>query len=157
MCFFTLCFLGIFRFLFKQMTAYEWRISDWSSDVCSSDLAGALGPSPTDSVTVDANGVETAWRGTNVFAWTQSNRFAFKQSMWSTAFGAKYDLGGWKVDAEGSYGKATERTTQTFVSWATKAPGASMWYDTTVDPDGPISFGFYDGFDPTDQIGREHA
>src|SRR3546814_7937662 len=26
-------------FLFKQKTAYEMRISDWSSDVCSSDLA----------------------------------------------------------------------------------------------------------------------
>src|SRR3546814_19567375 len=26
-------------FFFKQKTAYEWRISDWSSDVCSSDLA----------------------------------------------------------------------------------------------------------------------
>src|SRR3546814_3826765 len=26
-------------FLFKQTTAYEMRISDWSSDVCSSDLA----------------------------------------------------------------------------------------------------------------------
>src|SRR3546814_3579361 len=26
------------RFLFKQKTAYEMRISDWSSDVCSSDL-----------------------------------------------------------------------------------------------------------------------
>src|SRR3546814_2971809 len=25
-------------FFFKQKTAYEWRISDWSSDVCSSDL-----------------------------------------------------------------------------------------------------------------------
>src|SRR3546814_17656240 len=25
-------------FLCKQKTAYEWRISDWSSDVCSSDL-----------------------------------------------------------------------------------------------------------------------
>src|SRR3546814_10956437 len=25
------------------MTAFEWRISDWSSDVCSSDLAGRLG------------------------------------------------------------------------------------------------------------------
>src|SRR3546814_1948292 len=25
-------------FFFKQMTAYEFRISDWSSDVCSSDL-----------------------------------------------------------------------------------------------------------------------
>src|SRR3546814_6143979 len=27
-------------FLFKQKTAYEMRISDWSSDVCSSDLLG---------------------------------------------------------------------------------------------------------------------
>src|SRR3546814_11204258 len=26
-------------FVFKQKTAYEMRISDWSSDVCSSDLA----------------------------------------------------------------------------------------------------------------------
>src|SRR3546814_10170607 len=30
----TLCTL----FFFKQKTAYEMRISDWSSDVCSSDL-----------------------------------------------------------------------------------------------------------------------
>src|SRR3546814_20631890 len=29
---------GVF-FFFKQKTAYELRISDWSSDVCSSDLA----------------------------------------------------------------------------------------------------------------------
>src|SRR3546814_3134875 len=28
-----------FLFFFKQKTAYEMRISDWSSDVCSSDLA----------------------------------------------------------------------------------------------------------------------
>src|SRR3546814_20106394 len=27
--------------MFKQKTAYEMRISDWSSDVCSSDLVGA--------------------------------------------------------------------------------------------------------------------
>src|SRR3546814_17843481 len=34
----SLCF-----FFFKQKTAYEMRISDWSSDVCSSDLlSGAL-------------------------------------------------------------------------------------------------------------------
>src|SRR3546814_11018171 len=34
-------------FFFKQKTAYEMRISDWSSDVCSSDLpaAGKQGPS----------------------------------------------------------------------------------------------------------------
>src|SRR3546814_1829517 len=30
--------LIIFFFFFKQKTAYEMRISDWSSDVCSSDL-----------------------------------------------------------------------------------------------------------------------
>src|SRR3546814_15859147 len=29
-------------FFFKQNTAYEMRISDWSSDVCSSDLGRAL-------------------------------------------------------------------------------------------------------------------
>src|SRR3546814_3898603 len=28
----------MFIFFFKQKTAYEMRISDWSSDVCSSDL-----------------------------------------------------------------------------------------------------------------------
>src|SRR3546814_4077215 len=32
-----LCF-----FFFKQKTAYEMRISDWSSDVCSSDLSVSL-------------------------------------------------------------------------------------------------------------------
>src|SRR3546814_3647290 len=30
-----------FFFFFKQKTAYEMRISDWSSDVCSSDLGRA--------------------------------------------------------------------------------------------------------------------
>src|SRR3546814_6907330 len=29
-------------FFFKQNTAYEMRISDWSSDVCSSDLSRRL-------------------------------------------------------------------------------------------------------------------
>src|SRR3546814_4987591 len=33
--------LFLYCFFFKQKTAYEMRISDWSSDVCSSDL-GAL-------------------------------------------------------------------------------------------------------------------
>src|SRR3546814_4215952 len=33
---------GICFFFFQQKTAYEMRISDWSSDVCSSDLHRAL-------------------------------------------------------------------------------------------------------------------
>src|SRR3546814_20973477 len=32
------CMLVVIFFFFKQKTAYEMRISDWSSDVCSSDL-----------------------------------------------------------------------------------------------------------------------
>src|SRR3546814_14830425 len=35
--------LFYFFFFFKQKTAYEMRISDWSSDVCSSDLFGFVG------------------------------------------------------------------------------------------------------------------
>src|SRR3546814_4510593 len=35
--------LYFFFFFFKQKTAYEMRISDWSSDVCSSDLAPERG------------------------------------------------------------------------------------------------------------------
>src|SRR3546814_5006504 len=36
----------LFFFFFKQKTAYEMRISDWSSDVCSSDLAAIDPRSP---------------------------------------------------------------------------------------------------------------
>src|SRR3546814_16489176 len=36
----------IFFFFFKQKTAYEMRISDWSSDVCSSDLLSLFHPLP---------------------------------------------------------------------------------------------------------------
>src|SRR3546814_5984514 len=36
------CSLCYIFFFFKQKTAYEMRISDWSSDVCSSDLHVAV-------------------------------------------------------------------------------------------------------------------
>src|SRR3546814_4708602 len=36
-------FLFVVFFFFKQKTAYEMRISDWSSDVCSSDLPSSSG------------------------------------------------------------------------------------------------------------------
>src|SRR3546814_15479230 len=47
-------------FFFKQKTAYEMRISDWSSDVCSSDLIGGgtsiagVYHDPDGSMTIDA-------------------------------------------------------------------------------------------------------
>src|SRR3546814_2317250 len=45
-------------FVFKQKTAYEMRISDWSSDVCSSDLRG-----DQQRVTADAHGHAAGDRG----------------------------------------------------------------------------------------------
>src|SRR3546814_5769727 len=38
----SLYIVDLFFFFFKQKTAYEMRISDWSSDVCSSDLIGGV-------------------------------------------------------------------------------------------------------------------
>src|SRR3546814_6107662 len=44
-------------FFFKQKTAYEMRISDWSSDVCSSDLLAAGEGSRLQALTTTASGV----------------------------------------------------------------------------------------------------
>src|SRR3546814_11023192 len=46
-------------FFFKQKTAYEMRISDWSSDVCSSDLP--IRSAVLDIVEVGAGGGSIAW------------------------------------------------------------------------------------------------
>src|SRR3546814_2127399 len=53
----------IIFFFFKQKTAYEMRISDWSSDVCSSDLLA----------TVKRDGIEA--RGET---WSDTDEDAFK-------------------------------------------------------------------------------
>src|SRR3546814_2437574 len=53
-----LLFLVVF-FFFKHKTAYEMRISDWSSDVCSSDL-GDRGARPRSALPRD----RMSWRGT---------------------------------------------------------------------------------------------
>src|SRR3546814_12912526 len=42
MCLFLVFWFFVYFFFFKQKTAYEMRISDWSSDVCSSDLCDRL-------------------------------------------------------------------------------------------------------------------
>src|SRR3546814_534214 len=47
----------MFFFFFKQKTAYEMRIIDWSSDVCSSDLRIRSRLSPA-----DAGNVPRGWR-----------------------------------------------------------------------------------------------
>src|SRR3546814_3168434 len=45
----------VFFFFFKQKTAYEMRISDWSSDVCSSDLRVLLEGAPAPLSALDVS------------------------------------------------------------------------------------------------------
>src|SRR3546814_16357847 len=59
----------MFFFFFKQKTAYEMRISDWSSDVCSSDLvlSGRAAGDQADRIGAPGNGrvflaVRRPWR-----------------------------------------------------------------------------------------------
>src|SRR3546814_12617346 len=65
-----------FFFFFKQKTAYEMRISDWSSDVCSSDLTAAAAiepafpeppptPAPVSAATPEASGNDAAAEAAN--------------------------------------------------------------------------------------------
>src|SRR3546814_5960701 len=53
-----MCCMLVYVFFFKQKTAYEMRISDWSSDVCSSDLQlGHGGRRPGDGIRPGADRV----------------------------------------------------------------------------------------------------
>src|SRR3546814_9024460 len=45
---------AVIFFLFKRKTAYEMRISDWSSDVCSSDLSFATHAAAANSAAAGA-------------------------------------------------------------------------------------------------------
>src|SRR3546814_11627799 len=74
-------FASVCFFFFKQKTAYEMRISDWSSDVCSSDLLqfypdakiGIVGPNGTGKSTlmkimagIDKDFTGEAWPGEGI-------------------------------------------------------------------------------------------
>src|SRR3546814_6618954 len=57
----------LFFFFFKQKTAYEMRISDWSSDVCSSDLltytAQGASQAQRDEAVIKLMMVDLSYRG----------------------------------------------------------------------------------------------
>src|SRR3546814_16019391 len=69
----VLLFSIVLFFFFKQKTAYEMRISDWSSDVCSSDLLAEVGSARAPVPAFDAQLLKTP-------VWTFDpavNRFTF--------------------------------------------------------------------------------
>src|SRR3546814_13453254 len=64
-------------FFFKQKTAYEMRISDWSSDVCSSDLLASLRARVAELVDEVMGRAETARRMDVLADLTQPVAFGF--------------------------------------------------------------------------------
>src|SRR3546814_17703487 len=99
-------------FFFKQKTAYEMRISDWSSDVCSSDLNRLLGMTETairDVAAIlarladgDVSGrIEAAYEGlfgslrddTNAL----SEQLARKSVVWGKSESVRVDPGGRRI------------------------------------------------------------
>src|SRR3546814_5364054 len=59
----------VFFFFFKQKTAYEMRISDWSSDVCSSDLPEACARPGTMASSAMATSTVAPWPRRVMTAW----------------------------------------------------------------------------------------
>src|SRR3546814_18505539 len=69
--------LCYFIFFFKQKTAYEMRISDWSSDVCSSDLEVVLDHENPQSVQASRSS-----RHGSAFRYASSARARQRRRIW---------------------------------------------------------------------------
>src|SRR3546814_4430083 len=82
-------------FFFKQKTAYEMRISDWSSDVCSSDLAALVNTlSAGDRVLM----YETGWFAT-----------LWRELAGKLGLDADFVSGDWRHGADAEIGRASCR------------------------------------------------
>src|SRR3546814_10627110 len=62
-CYFTFIHVFCVFFFCKQKTAYEMRISDWSSDVCSSDLGRLTSYRKIGCRNTAPNGTRPGWPG----------------------------------------------------------------------------------------------
>src|SRR3546814_971929 len=84
-----------FFFFFKQKTAYEMRISDWSSDVCSSDLADTFPQQPEVHEMVDV-AMQACQRGATLTR--QLLAFSRRQSLNSELFDASAVISGMRSE-----------------------------------------------------------
>jgi iron complex outermembrane recepter protein len=104
--------------------------------------AFASGPETTLSDTVSPAGVQTSWEGTNVYAWLEAVRNIYQQRLTSNALTATLAVASWTIDTQASFGQAREEQTNQYVQFNTINPGATLYYNATQDPGGPVSYGF---------------
>src|SRR3546814_19598371 len=84
----------LYFFFFKQKTAYEMRISDWSSDVCSSDLAAGPQPLLAVAAAVAAAGQEATGLRPNLDFGLATDR---KSVVEGKSVSVRVDLGGRRI------------------------------------------------------------
>src|SRR3546814_429695 len=128
-------------FCFKQKTAYEMRISDWSSDVCSSDLLQSL----IDGVTYDP--VTDAPNQGRGFDADLGGKELPNAPHWTVNLGAQYTLpvNDWDITLRGDYyrqGKSWARVYNTAIDRLKSWDNANV--SLTVErPDSGLAFQFY--------------
>src|SRR3546814_12880418 len=98
-----------FFFFFKQKTAYEMRISDWSSDVCSSDLGltappclrrvAALSGDVNDIAVIDRALAALFPDDAGLQRWLRlaAEKVDRKSVVWGTSVSVRVDLGGRRI------------------------------------------------------------
>src|SRR3546814_10302366 len=92
-----LCFV----FFFKQKTAYEMRISDWSSDVCSSDLSAVFTMNLREAETfLSASGSDCGIANVNI---------GTSGAEIGGAFGGEKETGGGRESGSDEIGRASGR------------------------------------------------
>src|SRR3546814_7775298 len=109
---FVLVAAGVYFFFFKQKTAYEMRISDWSSDVCSSDLDAIMAALRSGKILApiehdpghrqdgkgDLNKLALAvWRHAEPFAGTLADRYRSEERRVGQEWSVRVDLGGRRI------------------------------------------------------------
>src|SRR3546814_16008558 len=78
-CSVVLVYFCDFFFFFKQKTAYEMRISDWSSDVCSSDLITARDNDIGGYVNAAQAALNTQLKLPAGYSWAWAGHYQFMQ------------------------------------------------------------------------------
>src|SRR3546814_446542 len=112
-------------FFFKQKTAYEMRISDWSSDVCSSDLVGGyLGTNAHSAGEWMAQGGIVSFTGNDVV----------------TQAGSQINISGGTLDVQDGFINQ---------SWLRGADG--RLYEISRAPGDLMYTGLYNGFESTSE------
>src|SRR3546814_12606232 len=130
----------LYVFFFKQKTAYEMRISDWSSDVCSSDLVLSGHQDLSSALTFELDGQYSRRTSdmsfpstTTANARTNGALFQMKVASWSVTPTMKLQLpSDWRLDLSGTIGRSqTNIASQNYVTGAI-ASATGGFYDNPI-------------------------